>query len=265
MESKVIAAVLALSICACAREDPPIVGSEVALQDLDDVMEAVYCDRLEECGCTGTLASPSQEECRQWAHDLKKNVDLRVDFVDGTYDPVCAATILNAHLEHGCGPYPGPYTRPEPRELAGSPECVAPCAPIYGTVDLGEECIRIDALSSNCKPGLYCDNVGCREWCADPPPPLTELGEPCMGHAECATGYCPAGSCATPNASGAACEQAAECKPGLECVNDVCTPVPALDEPCDDNCLEGLICEGSFCRPDRAAICTTPAPFLQED
>lgn len=49
---------------------------------------------------------------------------------------------------------------------------------------------------------------------------LTPQGDPCMGHRECVTGYCPAGRCAALPSVGQACGIDGICAPGTDCEFD---------------------------------------------
>lgn len=62
-----------------------------------------------------------------------------------------------------------------------------------------------------CMPGLRCNDD---DRCA----PLTADGEPCMGHRECASVYCPAGYCRSRPEVGEACGPDGACAEGAECL-----------------------------------------------
>lgn len=70
-----------------------------------------------------------------------------------------------------------------------------------------------------CATGAWCDFAAtpegvCRAGAA--------LAEPCMGHRECASGYCPAGFCDRLPALGESCRETFACAVGTSCDGDVC-------------------------------------------
>jgi hypothetical protein len=108
-------------------------------------------------------------------------------------------------------------------------ECRDPCT--VQTVGEGESC-----ETAVCAPGLECfsdDEV--------PPTCLPDggggglgVGEPCMGHSECASGSCPAGFCAELPGAGEPCTEDGGCRDDLTCLpseaiaDGVCTAVPPI-------------------------------------
>ncbi|HWB80365.1 MAG TPA: hypothetical protein VG755_35615 [Nannocystaceae bacterium] len=69
----------------------------------------------------------------------------------------------------------------------------------------------------DCAPGSWCDDNGtdvptCR--------PSKETGAACMGHRECKSIYCPAGSCEDRPVAGSACGTDSVCAAGSDCIHD---------------------------------------------
>lgn len=132
--------------------------------------------------------------------------------------------------------------------------CAEPCGDGTGDPrgDVGDSC------QNGCRDGLFCDfNVdrceklptvgqGCdlgqcaegsfceAEDLADPMSPLVckaprGLSEPCRGHAQCESGFCPAGFCSDLPEKGESCRGTFVCAPGFDCVEEVCVEgAPAI-------------------------------------
>lgn len=94
---------------------------------------------------------------------------------------------------------------------------------------------------------------------------MPELDEPCMGHSECTTGYCPAGFCAVLPRAGESCRGTGICDADSRCVQETCEALPALGEPCDRDCQGDLRCVDSSCREPAATVCAANPPFLRVD
>lgn len=82
-------------------------------------------------------------------------------------------------------------------------------------------------------PGEACAFGSCRDgaFCVTNDPdtgpvcqPLGALGDPCMGHLQCSSGYCPTGHCAALPGEGESCAGTLVCADGLSCREDVCAP-----------------------------------------
>ncbi|MBK6919878.1 MAG: hypothetical protein IPH07_20950 [Deltaproteobacteria bacterium] len=128
----------------------------------------------------------------------------------------------------------------DPCVATSGPSCVnAPCA--VGQVcdwdnarcvappGAGETCV-----AGECAQGLFCrfDPMAQTAICFAPAP----IGEACMGHGECDSGYCPAGFCATRPGRGETCE-AGVCTDELWCnpENTRCeTAPPPRPAICDE-------------------------------
>jgi hypothetical protein len=86
------------------------------------------------------------------------------------------------------------------------------CRPLPGE---GEAC-----GPSGCREGTFCDTFDPEPTCRA----LGDAGDPCRGHAQCNTGYCPAGFCAPIPREGESCAGTSACAEGLMCREDVCVP-----------------------------------------
>ena len=92
----------------------------------------------------------------------------------------------------------------------------------------------------------------------DPDPrcePLGKLAEGCMGHADCESGYCPAGFCAGVPGAGGDCRGTEICAEGLWCVDDVCGEAHERGAACETSCGGGLDCIEGVCVGANAAAC----------
>lgn len=94
----------------------------------------------------------------------------------------------------------------------------------------GESCFQ-----GNCAEGTFCrfDPVAQDNLCVAP----GAYNDPCMGHSECASGYCPAGFCKSPPQRGEICEAGA-CADGLWC-NPTSTRCETAPPPVPAICEEG--------------------------
>ncbi len=107
--------------------------------------------------------------------------------------------------------------------------CDGPCAADEFCDPWSRSCERLReegqiCVNLQCAEGLECKLVFSSNptgaWvCVDPKP----LGASCMGHAECESDYCPAGSCDAPPGVDEACP-AEVCAEGLDCVSGTCVP-----------------------------------------
>jgi hypothetical protein len=72
----------------------------------------------------------------------------------------------------------------------------------------------------DCLPGSFCrfDPVAGIAECLS----LGDVGDPCQGHRECASGNCPAGACQEPAGVGDPCGSQLPCGPGLGCSDGQC-------------------------------------------
>lgn len=90
-----------------------------------------------------------------------------------------------------------------------------------------DRCIALPRAGEPCQPGfgcaedLFCEALDLSDpmserQCFEP----QEFAAPCRGHAQCQSGYCPAGFCEHRPREGEAC--AGLCETGLDCVDQVC-------------------------------------------
>jgi hypothetical protein len=92
-------------------------------------------------------------------------------------------------------------------------------------------CQALPVAGEPCFNGACASNATCDQ--SDPDPmlwtctDLVVLGDPCSGHGQCDSGYCPAGFCAPLPGRGESCEGTSVCGPNLDCHEDVCVPAEA--------------------------------------
>jgi hypothetical protein len=87
--------------------------------------------------------------------------------------------------------------------------------------ELDAQCVRLPELGDDCTDlGQCAEDLRCDRdpmtgegTCIGP----TKLGDACMGHQECASGFCPAGFCDDLPAKGESCAGTNACREGLDC------------------------------------------------
>jgi len=89
-----------------------------------------------------------------------------------------------------------------------------------GTAEL---CVRLPGLGAPCPDRTCAEGLRCQGAQEEVCEATTPDGGACMGHAECASGNCPAGRCAQPGGVGESCVNNLPCAAGLDCVEAVCT------------------------------------------
>ncbi len=107
-----------------------------------------------------------------------------------------------------------------------------PCALGLACDGDARACVAAPEAGEPCN-GFTCDeDAYCRPDPVDPAnrtcAALGEPDAPCMGHPQCASGYCPAG---------------------------FCKPLPEKGEPCFDKCAVGLACNGGGCVQTTVSSC----------
>jgi hypothetical protein len=156
-----------------------------------DCAQGLECS-IEECdgtgNCTGACYNPCFGECESDCGDAARCID------------------------GACMPLPGVG------ESCGDYGCAEGLDCDYGSgsgtcrrrADLGESCTDIA-----CAEDLRCDfdNMTGEGTCVGP----TALGDACMGHQECESGYCPAGFCDELPGEGDSCAGTFACEKGLDC------------------------------------------------
>lgn len=183
-------------------------------------------DQLDELGCDATTAEPDAScvaPCQPWHGALGVGASCRSSD-DGYSD--CAQR-LRCNIE-SCD------TDPMTGENTCTGTCADPCAsdgPCAGGCGDDAWC---DFETNTCQPlphtGEPCNAAGlCHapDFCAlDPDDPTitrcfapAALGDPCMGHSQCESGYCPAGACAELPQKGESCAGTFACARGLQCDN----------------------------------------------
>ncbi len=87
-------------------------------------------------------------------------------------------------------------------------------------VDEGEQgfCVALPGVGAACPDGLCVAGASCGDdgVCFEP----AADGEPCTGHRQCASRYCPAGHCESAPAPNQPCGTDGACAPGSECVTE---------------------------------------------
>ncbi len=112
-------------------------------------------------------------------------------------------------------------------------------ASVCGT---GEVCISRPVLGEPCAPGQCAAGLSCE------PDALGDRvctrrvanGEPCTGHRQCASEFCPAGRCTPPLRVGDSCSSTLPCGPGLTCNAAVCVRDGGTPDGSRSICALGL-------------------------
>lgn len=210
----------------------------VAGLDYDPSCLGALKDRLDDLGCDAS-APASEESCvaqcqpfhgarglGESCHEVDEGYSdcaqrLRCEIVNCDYDPVTGESTCTGMCVDPC---------------AGSPDgpCNGGCDDDYWCDIETDACKRMPHAGDLCPQG-FC---GEPDYCAvDPDDPTVTrcfapaaLGEACSGHSQCASGYCPAGSCADLPKKGESCAGTFACAPGLDCDNDTmkCVTADAL-------------------------------------
>jgi hypothetical protein len=227
---------------------------QVALADAEDVLETAYCERMFSCSCEEGRRFESVDACMI---DIRAQVAALEAQPGGKsifYDPFCLGEKVDAFDELGCA---------LPSDDDDVAECERPCFIYHGDVREGRTCHTTeDGQYSDCSKRLVCgvtscpdgEGVGCNGICVDPCenpnpspcgacdaqsvcdegsgtcvplPELAPLDEPCSGHTDCASGFCPAGFCATLPVEGESCASGGMCVVGSRCDATTTTCVPA--------------------------------------
>ncbi len=216
-------------------------------QQLDRCAEGLLCD-YERARCVQPATLGASCESLQCDEALWCDYGTHLCLPRGTVGERCEVAPCAQGL--ACGYTPPDYIGecvPEPRE--GDSCADVGCASglwcdgesiCRARADAGEPC---DARP--CRDGLVCD-AALR--CGEPPPagqPCAEgecergaycdfsgdiamclagaaVAEPCSGHRQCASGYCPAGYCEHPPQLGESCERTLVCALGTSCDGSVC-------------------------------------------
>lgn len=193
-----------------------------------------YAEAIEQAACDGPpIRLPCEERCKPYFGSRFEGEECDSEYA-------CGRGLF-------CVPYYDEQGEPHA-------ECREPC-----NIRRGQEGERCD--SSGCEPGLACGfafdlgfpvcarlpglgqpcdegdcSVGARcdddtETCVS----LTADGEPCMGHRECASVYCPAGFCEPRPIAGSACGLDGVCASDATCLatgdtTGICIAAPPLCE-----------------------------------
>ena len=92
-------------------------------------------------------------------------------------------------------------------------------------------CEALPVAGELCRNGACASSATCDQ--SDPDPELWSCisliasGDPCSGHDQCDSGYCPAGFCAALPRRGESCKGTGVCGPNLDCHEEICVPAEA--------------------------------------
>jgi len=227
-------------------------------------VERSLCDKIVECDCGQSFAAlglvaplscdgwtiadavpyeyyggiPDEDFRSSHEHDARSIDEQCLRQIAGRTDSASCTDTIDPYfaLGHDCRDFCWPIVGPalEGYEcgaqadcgrglLCDAGECRDPCTPRVPLVrpGQGERCIQ-----GECAPGLRCDADGVNDPLCTP---LVATGNPCMGHRECASDYCPAGYCVDAPVTGG-CGVDGACGPGTTCVegpdgNPACVPI----------------------------------------
>jgi hypothetical protein len=118
----------------------------------------------------------------------------------------------------------------EPCDLLGCDGELACIAGLCQPLPLAGQPCALDpnAGDGECAEGARCIFDGDVPMCEA----VLDVGAPCTGHSQCASGNCPRGNCEPPAAVGAECSTQLPCAPELDCIEGVCTPLTGDSELC---------------------------------
>lgn len=257
---KRLAPLLLLAALACSDDPPPadMPPSDMAAEMPPDLSHDISSDISNEgpfptgatCRVPAVMGAPcsQSEDCGPHAWCDAGACALAAGRGQPCSDGVfCAAGLACAFPDTVCGDVPG---EGEPCALTrlgpfGCPEGLGCsdgiCSPLPGAE---APC----TMDNRCQPGLGCDFTAHGSVCRTP----RGAGEPCENDQICADGlFCDyvAGRCAAFYALNASCKHGNECGPQADCLpadadrrTFRCYPLPGLDQPCIDQCADGLVC-----------------------
>jgi hypothetical protein len=208
-------------------------------------LAGVACQHARACGCEEPVAiGSSGGTCESlvleaWGYWLPPPAD----FGEPVFDPQCLDRAMEILRAAECDSDLSRFWF----EL--------PCALYHGTANVGDACMPGSPVYNPCLQGLVCIDQRCEPahvaatpdlrpgvgescvetaecnasaWCdlAAMDGPICRargaVGDACMGHAQCLTGYCPAGFCDERPGEGEPCGANQICGEGLECITDRC-------------------------------------------
>jgi len=213
------------------------------------------CDKFVECGCAPLIGPEIPPSCDLWNLEpvLITGADDRGDYGDYGYEDNDEAGDLSIQFDRACADRLADLIAQTPCD-AEEPllRCNEYCKLYFGTRWEGEPC----QSEEECAQGLVCVAAECRDPCKvtvagegescefsacaeglecvelenpDGPPvsvclapgggALAGVGQPCMGHFECVTQYCPAGFCEELPRGGQPCGLDGRCADDAVCVD----------------------------------------------
>lgn len=182
--------------CAILHGDVPIGGACRDFNGDSDCAQGLQCN-VETCdggdSCSGTCIAPCDGPCPGGCAD-----DERCDQETLVCEPL--PQLGESCVESGCAPGLG-------------------C--LYEDDGSSAQCVKLPGLGGSCVELLICkDELRCdldpqtmTAVCVGP----SAIDEPCAGHSECDSGYCPAGFCAALPGKGDSCAGTSACAEGLDC------------------------------------------------
>ena len=256
---------IAVVLFGCQEEPREIGEADVVAAFVDGL-----CRPMFSCSCDGQTRYASLIECRQRAEmdfgrlraeaaGLTYDPSCYGAQLDAIETLGCGSVIETDECRHGCSAYHGDQAEGWPCEVVypGVSNCAQGLSCVSGMCQdrcrkprLGESC-----GTQACDAGLWCEAGICRQlpgegeacspfgcvegtfcdtWDPNAEPTCRSLGtrgDPCRGHAQCTSGYCPTGFCAHLPREGESCAGTFVCEEGLSCRDDIC--VPARPAVCD--------------------------------
>lgn len=190
----------------CSSSDDSKPGDPgIPFEDLPAELTTAVCQLLAGCGAELTAVYLPNEDCETLQQRIFVDSDYpglaaAVDAGRVVYHPTAARACLDAIANGSCDAL-----------LGGLPKVCDDT--IEGTIPLGAAC----TVDAECGSSRYCDaSTACPGKCAE----RGSSGAPCVEDSACGRGLVctPAGTCATPIAKGAACdEKGAPCVAGAFC------------------------------------------------
>ena len=256
---------------------PPVRPDAAAISEAEmaSSMAAILCIAQVECDCP-VRSHQGVPSCRHSANMVFERMRTAAQARGLTYDGLCLGQLEAAVEALGCDVVDpdGAFA-----EVLGAGRCGV----YHGERGVGESCVSLSNVASDCAQGLACWGGVCAQPCgakhgtrSNPygyACPDAErmthdgrcerpaaIGETC-GPIGCVPGaYCPRcciTECRPVPAAGEPCEGDPAC-PGGFCEAGMCVAAPGEGEPCSSNgCGPGLHCELGVCTPV-PSICALP-------
>ena len=164
------------------------------------------------------------QSCEEFGNFSDCAQGLRCD-IDECNGDTCTGTCRDPCARAGVG------------ESCDEVQCVAEASCEWQ--ETGSFCRRLPKVGDECPQGACADGLFCANDPVDPTLRTCQapaaLGEACMGHPQCTSGYCPAGFCQELPGAGDDCFGV--CRTGFDCDFETSTCVEAPPGVCRDNPL----------------------------